>query len=348
MPTISIIVPVYNTERFLNKCIDSILNQTYTDWELILVDDGSKDNSGKICDEYEKDDRRIKVIHKSNGGVSSARNAGLSMAQGKYVCFIDADDWVESTYLEDFQLDRVESDFYVSGASYDVYDNAYSQLIYKQKFCKDISDIKNQFMAQKLDENGYPWGKIYKLSAIRDNNLNFNTSLSINEDHIFVFQYYYIINSLSIVPSGKYHYTVFDGSGRKLSAHFSPFDAIKLASLLFDGAIINLNKKWELPSAYFTSLKKKYVLSKRLYGIASLIREKRLSSITDEMTYWRNNFYMPQTMSERFVLFFLRRNLPSIVVFFVLYIILSAKGLLPRNKTKLILNDLSIRSTVIK
>lgn len=348
MPTISIIVPVYNTERFLNKCIDSILNQTYTDWELILVDDGSKDNSGKICDEYGKTDERIKVIHKPNGGVSSARNSGLSMAQGKYACFIDADDWVEPTYLEDFQLDKVESDFYVSGASYDVYDNAYSQLIYKQKFCKEIGDIKEQFMEQQLDENGYPWGKIYKLSIIRDNKLNFNASLLINEDHIFVLQYYYMINSLSIVPSGKYHYTVFDGSGRKLSAHFSPFDTIKLASLLFDETIINLNKKWKFPSAYFTNLKKKYVLSKRLYGIASLVREKRLSSITDEMNYWRNHSYVPRTISERLILFFLRRNLPSIVVFVVLYIIIGTKRCLPRNRTKLILNDLSRRSTLIK
>ena len=347
MAKVSIIVPVYNTERFLNKCVDSILKQTYSDWELILVDDGSKDNSGKICDEYVKADKRIKVVHKLNGGVSSARNLGLSMAQGKYVSFIDADDWVEPAYLEDFQLDEIESDFYISGASYDVYDKVYSQLGYKQKFCNDINNKKNQFIEQQLDENGYPWGKLYKLNIIRNNNLIFNSSLSMNEDHIFVLQYYCIINNLYIAPSSKYHYTVFDNSGRKLSAHVSSFNAIKLASLLFDEAIINLNKRWKFPSSYFINLKKKYVLSKRLYGIAALVREKRLSSMNDEMNYWRNNSYVPQTIYERFILFPLRRNLPSIVAFVVLYIVFGAKSFLPRNKTKLILNDLSRRSTVI-
>ena len=237
--------------------------------------------------------------------------------------------------------------FEPSDTLYDVYDKVYSQLGYKQKFCNDIDDIKNQFIEQQLDENGYPWGKLYKLNIIRNNNLIFNSSLSMNEDHIFVLQYYCIINNLYIAPSSKYHYTVFDNSGRKLSAHVSSFNAIKLASLLFDEAIINLNKRWKFPSSYFINLKKKYVLSKRLYGIAALVREKRLSSMNDEMNYWRNNSYVPQTIYERFILFPLRRNLPSIVAFVVLYIVFGAKSFLPRNKTKLILNDLSRRSTVI-
>ena len=91
-PLLSIIVPVYNVEKYIERCIKSILNQSFTNFELILVDDGSPDNCGKICDEYKKKDSRIKVIHKKNGGLSDARNAGLNIATGKYIGFVDSDD----------------------------------------------------------------------------------------------------------------------------------------------------------------------------------------------------------------------------------------------------------------
>ena len=100
MSIFSIIVPVYNAENELGKCIDSILAQSIEDFELILIDDGSTDNSGKICDAYEKKDKRIKVIHKINGGVSSARNSGLDIANGDCITFIDSDDYVDYGYLK--------------------------------------------------------------------------------------------------------------------------------------------------------------------------------------------------------------------------------------------------------
>jgi len=99
-PVISIIVPVYNAELTLVRCVDSILNQTLTDFELLLVDDGSRDDSGRICDEYVKKDKRIRVFHKENGGVSSARNLGLSKAVGKWIAFADSDDWCDPLMYE--------------------------------------------------------------------------------------------------------------------------------------------------------------------------------------------------------------------------------------------------------
>ncbi|MDT6814838.1 glycosyltransferase, partial [Enterococcus faecium] len=95
MCEISIIVPVYKVEKYLRKCVDSILAQTFTDFEVILVDDGSPDNSGKICDEYAEKDNRVRVIHKENGGLSSARNAGIDVARGKYLGFVDSDDYID-------------------------------------------------------------------------------------------------------------------------------------------------------------------------------------------------------------------------------------------------------------
>ena len=94
-PKISIIVPVYKVEKYLHKCIDSILAQTFKDFELILVDDGSPDNCGKICDEYAKRDNRIVVVHKENGGQASARNRGINIARGDYIGFVDSDDWID-------------------------------------------------------------------------------------------------------------------------------------------------------------------------------------------------------------------------------------------------------------
>ena len=99
-PTISIIVPIYKVERYLNRCVDSILSQTYKDFECILVDDGSPDKCGQLCDEYAAKDARIKAIHKPNGGVSSARNAGLDIAGGGYIAFVDSDDWIHPCYFE--------------------------------------------------------------------------------------------------------------------------------------------------------------------------------------------------------------------------------------------------------
>ena len=102
MPVISVIVPVYNTEKYLSRCIDSILTQTFTDLELLLVDDGSTDKSGIICDEYALKDSRVRVFHKENGGVSFARNLGVQEARGNWIAFVDADDWILETYLANF------------------------------------------------------------------------------------------------------------------------------------------------------------------------------------------------------------------------------------------------------
>ena len=108
-PKISVIVPVYKVEKYLPECIESVLAQTFTDFELILVDDGSPDNSGKICDDYATRDSRIRVFHKENGGVSSARNLGLDNARGEWIGFVDPDDWIEPDMYEQMYLAGTEN-----------------------------------------------------------------------------------------------------------------------------------------------------------------------------------------------------------------------------------------------
>ncbi|NTJ52570.1 glycosyltransferase [Enterococcus faecium] len=123
MCEISIIVPVYKVEPYLRKCVDSILAQTFTDFEVILVDDGSPDNSGKICDEYASKDSRVRVIHKKNGGLSSARNAGIDVARGKYLGFVDSDDYIEKDMYELLydNIVKEQADLSICGI-YDVYE----------------------------------------------------------------------------------------------------------------------------------------------------------------------------------------------------------------------------------
>ena len=108
-PKISVIVPIYNVEKYLEKCISSLLDQSFTDFELILVNDGSRDNCGKICDDFKEKDSRIKVIHLENGGVCRARNKGMELATGDFYVFVDSDDWVEQNYLKDF-ANHIEDD----------------------------------------------------------------------------------------------------------------------------------------------------------------------------------------------------------------------------------------------
>lgn len=123
-PFISVIVPVYNVEQYLNQCVDSVLNQTFSDYELILVDDGSTDLSGNVCDQYSKTDDRIKVFHKNNGGLSSARNIGILNSKGKYVIFLDSDDyWLDINFIEKIYDKCLDCEYDVIRGEYDVVDS---------------------------------------------------------------------------------------------------------------------------------------------------------------------------------------------------------------------------------
>lgn len=186
---ISVIVPVYNTEKYLDRCVESIVNQTFKNLEIILVDDGSPDSSAVICDEWAKRDDRIKVIHKENGGVSSARNAALDIAAGDYIAFVDSDDYVELNMYETLLSLALKYNADISRCSYRYEYNDNLPLNEAAADCSEVS--KRVITAREYMSNWHQvglsysvcWNKLYKRELIND--VRFNSEYKIGEDHLF-------------------------------------------------------------------------------------------------------------------------------------------------------------------
>lgn len=213
MPKISIIVPVYKAEKTLVQCVDSILGQSFADFELILVDDGSPDNSPEFCDEYAKKDSRIKVIHKENGGVSSARNAGIEKAQGEYICFVDSDDYVLKNHISSL-LNTIETNN--SGLAVApvilTYNNVQSNKKLKNETIS-LSDLSKENMEKIFDSavmHG-PNSKLYRADIVKNNHLCFMEDVHWGEDTIFVYSYLRFSNTVSYINTPSYVYC-FDNS----------------------------------------------------------------------------------------------------------------------------------------
>ena len=191
-PKISIVVPIYNVENYLPQCLDSIMFQSFQDWECILVDDGSKDGSAKICDEYVQKDNRFSVIHKPNGGVSSARNVGIEQAYGEWVFFSDADDTLEPDALESLYNGNNENLSLVMGGYTRVSETGAIFETQETDLTKKISEeeaIKELYNPSNYSYQGYLWCKLLRLDLIKKNHLSFNEQVYFNEDRLFLIQY---------------------------------------------------------------------------------------------------------------------------------------------------------------
>lgn len=191
LPKISVIIPVYKCEKYLKQCVDSVLAQTFEDFELILVDDGSPDGSPAICDTYVKADQRVAVIHKENGGVSSARNKGIEAATGEYIMFIDSDDYIDSEMLQLlYRQVKEDADCIISGLRYVFEENGT-----QKEYClRDIKFQTNEIdrVYEEIDRNfGFaaPVAKLYKTAIIKSKAISYAEGFSILEDGSFVLEY---------------------------------------------------------------------------------------------------------------------------------------------------------------
>lgn len=207
MPEISIIVPVYNVEEYIQRCIDSLLVQTYKEIEILLIDDGSKDRSGTICDEYALKDDRIRVIHKANGGVSSARNTGLDNAAGRYIMFCDPDDYVEPTWCEKL-FDAIErSGGFFACCGYNcvtLSGELQNTKVIQRGGLKPAEALVELYVNGALPSACY---KIFNAKTIKMDHIRYDEKLNIAEDFLFVLCYLRTrIDNLEIVPEALYNY----------------------------------------------------------------------------------------------------------------------------------------------
>lgn len=222
MPKISVIVPVYNAEKYLQRCVDSILAQTFTDFELLLINDGSKDTSGEICDEYVVRDNRVRVFHKENGGVSSARNVGLDNAMGEWITFVDSDDWLPIDALLNYSVNGYE-DLVIGG-----YKNHNSDRLICLDWCGNVvkSSGFSDFLSQNIDSTSFrvPWCKLFKKQIIELCNLRFDESLVFGEDTVFVTSY--LLSCESVFISNKYCYNYYNIGDNYISKYKEHSDSI--------------------------------------------------------------------------------------------------------------------------
>lgn len=304
---ISVIVPVYNVGKYLRLSLDSILGQTYQLIELILVDDGSTDESGDICDEYAKKDSRIRVIHQKNGGVSNARNAALDMISGEYFTFVDGDDTIESTYLEimlkkmkEHDVDLVRCSWFRGNAqkTYFVPFNDMGECLV------DISNLNDLLCFANI------WG-LFKSDNLK--NLRFDEHLKYAEDNLFVFEYF--LNSrkksMLLLKIPMYHYAIVNDS----ATHIDVFEQIKRSKLFLE----RVNKQ-ELPKEQLKKLMDKYIYKDYLvlyyYFVDKGISSKNglsKQSVLSVINSLRKQGYKEYTYKEKVVSFFYRHHLHFIL-----------------------------------
>lgn len=225
-PVISCIVPAYNAEQYIEKCVKSILNQTFANFELILVDDGSTDSTGEICDSLTRYDARVKVLHKKNMGVSPARNDGICMSSGEWLTFIDADDWIEDTFFEKMLSIASAADDVIVCSQYLNTNREIIETDAKgETLSFDVSDKLTDLMGSAivrppssprlfhlLFRNGPiftgPWCKLYRKKTITDNHIEFNSILKIGEDNLFNLSFLSVAKKGKFIDVPLYHYRI--------------------------------------------------------------------------------------------------------------------------------------------
>lgn len=285
---ISIVVPVYNAEKYLNRCIESILKQTFSDFELLLIDDGSTDRSGVICDNYSNKDSRVKTIHKRNGGECSARNVGLDNVSGKWIAFVDADDYVEPNWLSIFMnncdgcdVDVVVQGFFCDGTEYPFP----TGIAYKGKSKDGLPLLINNGIS------GYVWVKLFRFDIIKKNNIRFNENIHFRGDEDFVIKYILFSNNMICTPEKGYHYVVPEWSSKykhldNFYTSCSIFNSIK--QIYKDSSnVIYQRYLQELNNALFNSFKvKNKDREHRIIVYQQIVGKAALKSRLNFFTRW--------------------------------------------------------------
>ena len=273
MPKASVIVPVYNAEKVVSRGIDSILAQSFKDFELILVDDGSRDGSGAICDGYAARDSRVKVIHQDNAGVSAARNAGLKATQGEWVTFVDSDDMVLDGFLESL-VAAVKRDERIDLAycGYVIVDRDTTIKTYRTATYIGEDQLHDALSQTNLLYRCSPWAKLFRRSIIIDHGLQFDTNLTISEDRLVLYQYLMNVRGVATTSTVGYLYGSFSPTSLKHKRVSTDMLAYRQQSIT--AAANNVVKKFNLGKgeAYLIA---RHLLLKCLYGFRRFKKNHR-------------------------------------------------------------------------
>lgn len=251
MIKVSVIVPVYNVEKFLKRCVDSILAQSFTNFELILVDDGSTDGSGEICDQYAEIDDRVSVKHHTNQGASAARNHGIDAARGEWITFIDSDDYVLPDYLHNlYQASlKSETDLVMTGIKL-VHENEPDKVVVREwrESVVKKENLDELYEGNILQYQKGPVIKFFKKDIIKKNGLCFNERLSRGEDALFVYEYLLHANVFSVATGANYVY--YKRSGSLMSQKLASFETELYAYECMKSTILQLLGQVEIKHPY--------------------------------------------------------------------------------------------------
>ncbi len=274
IPVISIVIPVYNVEKYLPQCIESIIRQTFTDFELILVDDGSTDNSLKICKEYAARDSRITVFHQENLGVSRARNYGLKLAQGEWITFVDSDDWIDNDFLRNFHIEQhQDADIIVQGLKY--IDHGTGQVKRTREFGDDrieVPDMEGKLAQYDVLSFGVTVCKCFKRELAERCSISFDESISYHEDHVFTLSY--IANSHIIVLSSACGYNYRCGHNpQSLSKKKYDIEKHIQASRMMMQELGHVADRFNLSSEYYNKTAT-FCLSPKISAVRTLFQKK--------------------------------------------------------------------------
>ncbi|MDN5479512.1 MAG: glycosyltransferase, partial [Chryseobacterium sp.] len=243
MPKVSVIVPVYNVEKLLERCLNSVLNQSFQDFELLLIDDGSKDSSGQICDNYAKKDQRVRVWHIPNGGQSAARNLGIDNVYGTYIAFIDSDDFVELDYLEQLYQPMVEYEADVVSCRYIAYskerDEEVKKIIQENQakvyHFRTNHDVMQDFLEKEFkDDRNFPWesyANLYKTELLGE--IRFEVGREF-EDNFFNYQYFKKVQKAIATTYIGYYYYANPTSKTRITFYEKQFDLIQQERLIIE------------------------------------------------------------------------------------------------------------------
>lgn len=301
-PQISIIIPVFNVEKYLPQCIESIIAQIFHDFELILIDDGSLDSSGDICDKYAKLDTRIRVFHQTNQGASAARNIGIDKAHSEWICFVDSDDYIGVNHISSFfDFGNLKEDcLNIQGRK--TISDIDGKILYTLEYpdlLVNSHNMREAYIKYNFLSNSGPVEKLFNKNLLDRINLRFRTDLTVREDALFVYTYRSYMSSIKLIPTSEYYYR--QALQRSTLSHKNhPYETFLTVRRELPPIIRTVMKKWniiDLPQAqkvlsYYKDRTCISILkSVYAYRIARTQRIKAIHEIFDDTAYFSDPYF---------------------------------------------------------